>query len=189
VSKFSRSGVSAIVELMRNGYMESDATVTDRLKTLPATTCAPAAKPPHIILVHDEGNFDLRAVDGAELGFRGDVGLTSRSAARQPQNVALPVRIQHLEAVIKAATKQGAFDWARQGVSARQEIAHGFRGCGRVANTQRSGGSSCHRIPAVRILLRECGLPDHSEFVLETGPDPRLDGRNLTGITITPPTV
>jgi hypothetical protein len=31
----------------------------------------------------------------------------------------LPVRIQHLEAVIKAATKKGAFDWARQGVSAR----------------------------------------------------------------------
>jgi hypothetical protein len=149
-----------------------------------------ADKQGSVLRGHRGSNWDANAVQiSQELGFRGDVGLTSRSAARQPQNVALPVRIQHLEAVIKAATKQGAFDWARQGVSARQEIAHGFRGCGRVANTQRSGGSSCHRIPAVRILLRECGLPDHSEFVLETGPDPRLDGRNLTGITITPPTV
>ena len=67
VSKFSRSGVSAIVELMRNGYMESDATVTDRLKTLPATTCVPAAKPPHIILVHDESSFDLRAAPGVKV--------------------------------------------------------------------------------------------------------------------------
>jgi hypothetical protein len=50
----------------------------------------------------------------------GDIGLASRSAARQPQNVALPVRIQHLEAVIKAAAKKGAFDRARQGVSVRQ---------------------------------------------------------------------
>ena len=58
VSKFVRSGVTAIVELTRNGYMESAEVVTERLKTLPDATCAPTSKPPHIILVHDE--FELR---------------------------------------------------------------------------------------------------------------------------------
>ena len=67
VSKFSRSGVTAVVELMRNGYMESDASVTDRLKTLPAATCEPSAKPPHIILVHDESSFDLRVAPGVKV--------------------------------------------------------------------------------------------------------------------------
>jgi Sulfatase len=67
VSKFSRSGVTAITELMRNGYMESDASVTDRLKTLPAATCEPATKPPHIILVHDESSFDIRVAPGVKV--------------------------------------------------------------------------------------------------------------------------
>ena len=58
VSKFSRSGVSAISGLLTEGYLESAATVTERLKTLPDATCAPSHAPPHIILVHDE--FELR---------------------------------------------------------------------------------------------------------------------------------
>jgi predicted DNA-binding ribbon-helix-helix protein len=33
----------------------------------------------------------------------------------------------------------------------------------------------------VRILLRECGLSDHSEFVLETGPDPQAGWAELKG--------
>src|SRR5215510_11776565 len=57
VSKFSRSGVAAMSELVTHGYMESDAAITDRLKTLPNEICAPQAKPPHIILVHDESSF------------------------------------------------------------------------------------------------------------------------------------
>jgi Sulfatase len=60
VSKFVRSGVTAVSELMLHGYMESDAVVTDRLKLLPDATCVPARKPPHIILVHDESSFDIR---------------------------------------------------------------------------------------------------------------------------------
>ena len=67
VSKFSRSGVSAISGLMTQGYLESDATVTDRLKTLPEATCAPARKPPHIILVHDESSFDIRVAPGVKV--------------------------------------------------------------------------------------------------------------------------
>jgi hypothetical protein len=67
VSKFSRSGVAAISELMLHGYMESAATVTDRLKLLPGATCEPAAKPPHIILVHDESSFDIRVAPGVKV--------------------------------------------------------------------------------------------------------------------------
>lgn len=67
VSKFVRSGVQAISELSRNGYLESTAHLTERLRTLPEATCAPAAKPPHIILVHDESSFDIRGVPGVKV--------------------------------------------------------------------------------------------------------------------------
>jgi Sulfatase len=67
VSKFSRSGVAAISVLLTDGYMQSDAAVTDRLKTLPDATCVPAGKPPHIIMVHDESNFDIRVVPGVKV--------------------------------------------------------------------------------------------------------------------------
>ena len=62
VSNFARSGVDAVWEFGKNGFMESDATVTERLKTTLDTTCQPAGRPPHIILVHDESAFDIRMV-------------------------------------------------------------------------------------------------------------------------------
>jgi phosphoglycerol transferase MdoB-like AlkP superfamily enzyme len=67
VSKFARSGVAELTSLMTHGYMESDAAVTDRLKMLPEATCAPAAKPPHIIMVHDESSFDIRVAPGVKV--------------------------------------------------------------------------------------------------------------------------
>ena len=67
VSGFARSGVSAISELMTHGLLESDAVVIDRLKMVPAGTCETPGKRPHIILVHDEGSFDIRAVDGIKV--------------------------------------------------------------------------------------------------------------------------
>jgi len=67
VSKFARSGVTALSELMTHGYLESDATVADRLKMLPEATCAPAKKPPHILLVHDESSFDIRVAPGVKV--------------------------------------------------------------------------------------------------------------------------
>jgi phosphoglycerol transferase MdoB-like AlkP superfamily enzyme len=67
VSKFSRSGVAAVSALLTQGYLESDATVTDRLRTLPDATCEPARKPPHIILVHDESSFDIRVAPGVKV--------------------------------------------------------------------------------------------------------------------------
>ena len=120
----------------RPRFWTSSANVAEQHDRTPSFRQKSAGKQGSILRGHRGSNRDANAVQiRQELGFRGDVGLTSRSAARQPQNVALPVRIQHLEAVIKAATKQGAFDRARQGISGRQEIAHGFRGCGRVVDT------------------------------------------------------
>ena len=67
VSAFARSGVDAVSELMTHGMMESDPAVTDRLKSADGMTCKPAAKPPHIVLVHDESSFDLRMAPGIKL--------------------------------------------------------------------------------------------------------------------------
>jgi sulfatase-like protein len=67
VSKFSRSGIAALYEAVTHGVMESDAVVADRLKMLPGVACTPAGKPPHIILVHDESSFDIRALPGIKV--------------------------------------------------------------------------------------------------------------------------
>lgn len=67
VSAFARSGVDAVSELMTHGLMESDASAADRLKSMDGMTCNPSAKPPHIILVHDESSFDLRMAPGSKL--------------------------------------------------------------------------------------------------------------------------
>jgi hypothetical protein len=67
VSKFARSGVTAVVEWTRRGYLESDASVTERLKTLPEASCTPGGKPPHILLVHDESSFDIRVAPGVRV--------------------------------------------------------------------------------------------------------------------------
>jgi hypothetical protein len=61
VSKFTRSGVSAFTELMTHGYIDADPTTVGRLSPI-ETACAPAQKPPHILLVHDESSFDIRVL-------------------------------------------------------------------------------------------------------------------------------
>src|SRR3984885_9168516 len=66
VSSFARSGVDAVAELMTHGLMQSDAFAADRLRPI-ANTCQPAAKPPHIILIHDESSFDIRMAPGIKL--------------------------------------------------------------------------------------------------------------------------
>jgi hypothetical protein len=67
VSAFARSGVDAVSDLMTHGLMESDPGVAERLKTVPEGVCRPVAKPPHIILVHDESSFDIRSAPGVRL--------------------------------------------------------------------------------------------------------------------------
>jgi phosphoglycerol transferase MdoB-like AlkP superfamily enzyme len=66
VSKFARSGVAAISELLAHGLMESDASVADRLK-MASDTCQPAGKRPHIVMVLDESSFDITAAPGIKV--------------------------------------------------------------------------------------------------------------------------
>ena len=67
LSAFARSGIDTVSELMTHGLMESDPEVADRLRSVEASACRPATKPPHIILVHDESSFDIRAVPGVKV--------------------------------------------------------------------------------------------------------------------------
>jgi Sulfatase len=67
VSKFARSGIESVYELATHGLMESDATVTGQLKTMPLVACKPAEKLPHIILLHDESSFDITAAPGIKV--------------------------------------------------------------------------------------------------------------------------
>jgi hypothetical protein len=60
VSKFARTGIEAVHELMTRGYLD----VADGPAEQPAVTantCSPDRKLPHIILLHDESSFDLAA--------------------------------------------------------------------------------------------------------------------------------
>src|ERR1700728_1888579 len=60
VSMFARSAVDAISELMTHGFLEADAHTNDHLQPVSDYTCEPEARPPHIILIHDESSFDIR---------------------------------------------------------------------------------------------------------------------------------
>ncbi|MGB9368600.1 MAG: sulfatase-like hydrolase/transferase [Xanthobacteraceae bacterium] len=76
-SKFTRSGVTAVGDLMIRGVLESDASVSERLAASPVCT---ASKPPHIIMVFDESSFDIRAIPDVKVPpgygahFRSDDG-------------------------------------------------------------------------------------------------------------------
>src|SRR5262249_22080485 len=67
VSAFARSGVGDIAEYVTRGYYESDPTADGALASGAADACEPAGKRPHILLIHDEGSFDLRDVNGIKL--------------------------------------------------------------------------------------------------------------------------
>jgi hypothetical protein len=66
VSKFARSGVTAVSDLIMRGVLESDATVSERLASTVGTTCT-VHKPPHIIMVFDESSFDARQIPGVKV--------------------------------------------------------------------------------------------------------------------------
>jgi len=63
VSKFARTGVETMRELIAHGYLEADVNVAERLQAR-AATCNPSRKLPHIILMHDESSFDITAAPG-----------------------------------------------------------------------------------------------------------------------------
>lgn len=71
VSKFARSGVSSVADFVNYGFMESDAVVAERLKTLPEqASCRsvhPSGRRPHIVMIHDESSFDIRSAPGIKV--------------------------------------------------------------------------------------------------------------------------
>jgi phosphoglycerol transferase MdoB-like AlkP superfamily enzyme len=67
ISVFVRTGIEAVEILATQGYLESDAEVTERLKFAVEESCHPAGKRPHIILLHDESSFDISAVEGVKV--------------------------------------------------------------------------------------------------------------------------
>src|SRR6266576_628668 len=67
LSKFSRSGVTAVADFMNYGFMESDAASNERLKVPLLDSCAPAGRRPNIIMVHDESSFDIRQANGVKV--------------------------------------------------------------------------------------------------------------------------
>jgi phosphoglycerol transferase MdoB-like AlkP superfamily enzyme len=67
LSKFARSGVTAVSDFIHNGFMESDAVARERLNVPLVDSCHPAARRPNIIMIHDESSFDIRAAEGVKV--------------------------------------------------------------------------------------------------------------------------
>lgn len=67
LSKFSRSGVTAVSDFITYGFMESDAVAAGRLKVPLEDSCAPTGRRPHIIMIHDESSFDIRQARGIKV--------------------------------------------------------------------------------------------------------------------------
>jgi hypothetical protein len=67
VSKFSRSGVTALAELVTHGLFESDAVAAGGPALGHDGACDPSVKLPHIILIHDESAFDIRVAPGVKV--------------------------------------------------------------------------------------------------------------------------
>jgi hypothetical protein len=67
LSKFSRSGVTAVSDFIHYGFMESDAVASEHLNVPLLDSCHPAGRRPNIIMVHDESSFDIRAADGIKV--------------------------------------------------------------------------------------------------------------------------
>ena len=67
LSKFARSGVTAVSDFIHYGFMESDAVATSRLKVPLLDSCSPVGRRPNIVMVHDESSFDIRQAGGVKV--------------------------------------------------------------------------------------------------------------------------
>ena len=67
LSKFARSGIIAVSDFARYGFMESDAMAHGRLKVPLIDSCHPAGRRPNIIMIHDESSFDIRQAPGIKV--------------------------------------------------------------------------------------------------------------------------
>jgi hypothetical protein len=65
VSHFVRTGVDAVAAYVEQGFLESDPITAEELRA--EAPCESASKRPHIILVHDESSFDIRAIEGVKV--------------------------------------------------------------------------------------------------------------------------
>ena len=66
-SKFARSGVTAVSDFVSYGFMESEATLAERLKMPLVDSCHVAGRRPHIIMIHDESSWDIRQAAGVKV--------------------------------------------------------------------------------------------------------------------------
>src|SRR5437899_3172980 len=60
VSHFARTGIDAVSAYLEQGFLQSDPLAVGKLRA--EMPCENVGKRPHIILVHDESSFDIRAV-------------------------------------------------------------------------------------------------------------------------------
>jgi len=67
LSKFARSGVTAVSDFLNYGFMESEAVVAERLKVPLLDSCRPVGRRPNIIMIHDESSFDIRSAGGVKV--------------------------------------------------------------------------------------------------------------------------
>jgi hypothetical protein len=68
LSKFARSGATAIADYVTRGIFESDSEIVEHLRPgVGGTGCTPARKPPHIVMVFDESSFDAGNMPGTRL--------------------------------------------------------------------------------------------------------------------------
>lgn len=67
VSKFARTGFTSVFDLYTRGYLDSDAVVTERLAATARDSCATARRRPHIVMIFDEGSFDITRVPGIKV--------------------------------------------------------------------------------------------------------------------------
>jgi phosphoglycerol transferase MdoB-like AlkP superfamily enzyme len=67
LSKFALSGVTAVSDFARHGFMESDAALAERLKVPLVDSCHVAGRRPNIIMIHDESSWDIRQAPGVKV--------------------------------------------------------------------------------------------------------------------------
>ena len=67
VSNFARSGVLSLSELSSKGWLEFDAAIANPTRPAADHVCAPATRPPHIVMVLDESSFDISTAPGIKV--------------------------------------------------------------------------------------------------------------------------
>jgi Sulfatase len=68
VSKFARSGVTAVSDYLVRGIFESDSVIVEQLKSgTTGASCNLARRPPHIVMVFDESSFDATNMPGTKV--------------------------------------------------------------------------------------------------------------------------